>query len=71
MRVKIKVENEAAGMAVFNALVKHGATDCDSMLSICLEGKGLKNCFICIDSLIEKKTLKKLLKTWPWDVTVK
>lgn len=63
MKIKIKVPNEAAGMAVFSALKNHGAADNDSAFSVSLEGKNLKNCFIFLDVLIGKSALKSFVKT--------
>lgn len=34
MKVKIKVQNEAAGMAVFSAMKTYGATDSDGYIEV-------------------------------------
>ncbi|ACG60402.1 hypothetical protein phiPLPE_80 [Iodobacter phage PhiPLPE] len=67
MKVKIKVPNEAAGMAVFSELKNYGAADTDVLTSIIMEGKKF---FIYLDVLISKSALKAYLKTLPYGATV-
>lgn len=67
MKAKIKVPNEAAGMAVFSALKNHGATDSDVLTSIVLEGKKF---FIYLDVLISKAALKEYVKTLNYGAVV-
>jgi len=69
MRVKIKVENEAAGTAVFNAIRNHGATD-QTVYTEVMGGKNLAKFSIHLDVLISKNALQTFLKTLPQRATL-